>query len=292
MRSAFPARPHRTLRARAHTLSLGERTVVMAILNCTPDSFSDGGRHEAPTRALERLEQFVDEGADWVDVGGESTRPNAPPVPWEEEWQRIAPVLEQAARGYPLPISVDTTKSEVAERALDLGASILNDVSGLRFDPRLADLAAESGAALILMHMRGNPRTMQISPEYHDVTEDVASFLERSIAQAQARGVTDEQIVIDPGIGFGKTAEHNFRLLAELPHLSRSGRPILVGASRKSFLGKSLGLEVDQRREGSLAAHVAAVLGGAHIVRAHDVRETVRAVRIADEILRAALDEA
>lgn len=292
MRSAFPARPQRTLRARAHTLSLGERTVVMAILNCTPDSFSDGGRHESIERALERLGQFVEEGADWVDVGGESTRPNAPSIPWEEEWRRIEPVLREAARGYPLPISVDTTKSEVAERALDLGVSILNDVSGLHFDPRIADLAAESGAGLIVMHMRGNPRTMQISPEYGDLSEEVASFLERSIAEARSRGVADEQIVIDPGIGFGKTVEHNFRLLAELPHLSRSGRPILVGASRKSFLGKTLGLEVDQRKEASLAAHVAAVLAGAHIVRAHDVRETVRAVRIADEILQSARAEA
>lgn len=288
MRSAFLSRPQRTLRARAHTVVLGERTIVMAILNCTPDSFSDGGVHDSPDHAADRLSQFLDQGADWVDIGGESTRPGAPAIPWDEEWRRIAPVFLEAARGYPLPLSVDTTKAEVAERALDLGAVIINDVSGLRFDPKIADLAAQTGAGLVLMHMKGDARTMQISPEYQDVSKEVATSLERSIELARARGVADEQIVIDPGIGFGKTAEHNLTLLRDLPHLTRLARPILVGASRKAFLGKSLDLPVDQRKEGSLAAHVAAVLAGAHIVRAHDVRETVRAVRIADEILKGA----
>lgn len=296
-RSAFPTRPRHRLRARSFSIELGPRTLVMGILNCTPDSFSDGGLHAAPHDAVARLHAMIEEGADWIDVGGESTRPGAPEVPWETEWRRVEPVLREAARGCPVPVSIDTTKPEVAARALDLGVSIVNDVSGLRFAPELADLAASSGAALILMHMRGTPRTMQTDPRYDDVTREVVSVLEESCALARARGVPPDQLVVDPGIGFGKTRAHNYTLLRELPSLDRLGCPILIGASRKSFLARAEaepdtkpagrpGLPVDERIEASLAAHVAAALAGAHVVRAHDVRATVRAVRIADEIQR------
>ncbi|MCA9727870.1 MAG: dihydropteroate synthase [Candidatus Eisenbacteria bacterium] len=264
----------------------------MGILNCTPDSFSDGGVHTATGAAVDRLHAMIEEGADWIDIGGESTRPGAPEVPWTEEWRRIEPVLREAARDCAIPVSVDTTKPEVAARALDLGVSIVNDVSGLQFAPELADLAASSGAALILMHMRGTPRTMQTDPRYDDVTREVVSVLEESCALARAHGVPPDQLVVDPGIGFGKTGAHNYTLLRELPALARLGCPILIGASRKSFLARtdagkptgSPGLPVDERIEASLAAHVAAALAGAHIVRVHDVRATVRALRIADEI--------
>jgi dihydropteroate synthase len=196
--------------------------------------------------------------------------------------------MREVSRGYPLPVSVDTTKPEVAERSLEAGASMINDVNGLRQDARLADLAARTGAALILMHMRGTPRTMQRAPSYRDVTVEVAASLRSSVEVARTHHVPDEQLLVDPGIGFGKTAAHNYTILRELPELARIGLPILVGASRKAFLGKPQGLPVSDRLEASIAAHVAAVLAGAHMVRVHDVRATVRAVRIADEILRAA----
>lgn len=258
---------------------------MLGILNCTPDSFSDGGRYDSPSRAARRLEEIVKEGADWVDVGGESTRPGAAPVPADEEWRRIRPVLEEARRsGLSLPLSVDTTKAEVAERALDLGAALINDVSSLRFDPGIADLAAARKAGLILMHMRGEPRTMQIDPRYDDLLGEVSGFLAEAAQRATRRGVAREQILCDPGIGFGKTVEHNLELIRALPRLAELGYPLVVGASRKAFLGKILDREVGERLEGSLSAHVAAALAGADVVRAHDVAATVRAVRVADAI--------
>jgi len=283
---AFATRTHPILRALDHTIPLGDRTVVMGVLNCTPDSFSDGGLYLDPDAAARRIEQIAGEGADWIDIGGESTRPGAEPVDAEEEWRRVAPAFAEARRsGLKQLLSIDTTKAEVARRALDQGAAVLNDVSGLRFDPRLASLAAESGAALILMHMRGEPRTMQADPAYADVTSEILVLLREAAEEARARGVAEDRLVIDPGLGFGKTAEHNLELLRRLPELTALGLPVLVGASRKSFLGKILDLATEERLEGSLAAHTAAVLAGAHIVRAHDVRATVRAVRTADALL-------
>lgn len=283
---AFPARPRFVLRAASFRIDLGVRTQVMAILNATPDSFSDGGRWSAPDRALQRLEEIWREGADWVDLGGESTRPGAEPVDAAEEWARIGPILVAAhRRGFPLPISVDTTKSEVAERALEAGASIINDVSGLCADPRIADLAARTGAGLVLMHMRGDPRTMQADTHYADLLGEIGGALARSVAMARERGVRTEQILIDPGIGFGKDLEQNLELIAGFP---RKLLPVVIGASRKAFLGRILGLPPERRVAASVAAHVAAVLAGAHVVRVHDVGPTVEAVRIADEILRVA----
>ena len=285
--SAFSPRPLHRLRARGLEIELGIRTQVMAVLNATPDSFSDGGRHATVDRAVVRLEAIWEEGADWVDIGGESTRPGAAAVSSDEEWSRVGPILEAAfRRGFPLPVSVDTTKSVVAERALALGAVMVNDVSALRFDPRIADLVAESGAALILMHMRGDPRTMQLDTAYPDLLCEIQDSLGASVETARARGVSDQQIVLDPGLGFGKATDQNLEVLASVPELASLGFPVAVGASRKSFLGRILGLSPERRVAASVAAHVAAVLAGAHFVRVHDVRPTVEAVRVADEILR------
>lgn len=282
----FPApRARFVFEAGPFRLELGRQTRIMGVLNCTPDSFSDGGVHLAADAAARRLDEIAEQGADLCDIGGESSRPGAAPVPAEEEWRRIEPALREAARrAYPLPISVDTTKAEVARRALEAGAVIINDISGLRFEPGLAGLAARTRAGLILMHMKGEPRTMQREPEYGDVTEEVRAFLEGAAGLARERGVNPSGILLDPGIGFGKTAEHNLELIRRLPELAALGFPLLLGASRKSFIGKILDLPVDQRVEGSIAAHVAAVLAGVQVVRVHDVASTVKAVRLADAV--------
>lgn len=283
---AFFSRPRFEFPLGGRTIPLGEKTIVLAILNCTPDSFSDGGRAYASLDAMHRMEQILEEGADWVDIGGESTRPGAEPVDAAEEWRRIGPVFREARRNnYPLLLSVDTTKAEVAARALDEGAALVNDVSGLRYDPAMASVVSKTGAALAVMHMSGEPRTMQRNPVYEDVVREVSAALAESVALAEANGIPREKICVDPGIGFGKNDAHNFALLRGLPQLARLGQPILIGVSRKSFLGRLLGLEVEERLEGSLAANVAAVLAGAHVVRVHDVRATVRAVRVADALL-------
>jgi dihydropteroate synthase len=229
---------------------------------------------------------LIEEGADWIDVGGESTRPGAEGVSPAEEWQRVSPVLEAARRaGHPVPLSIDTAKSEVAERALDQGAALVNDVSALRGDVRLADLVARHRAGLILMHMRGTPRTMQQSPFYEDVVAEIRTELAAAMHTAGERGVATEQILVDPGIGFGKLAAHNLEILRRLGEFSLLGRPVLVGCSRKSFIGAVLDLPPAERLEGTLAAHVAAALAGAHVVRVHDVGAHKRALAIADAIL-------
>jgi dihydropteroate synthase len=263
----------------------------MGILNVTPDSFSDGGLHLDPGRAVERIHEMAAEGARIVDVGGESTRPGSDPVAAEEQWRRIGPVLERAGReGPPCLLSVDTSSPQVASRALACGASVINDVRCLR-DPGLARLAAESGAGLILMHMQGTPKTMQEGPRYDDLWGEVGSYLALGVSRALEQGVLEEQIVVDPGIGFGKLVTHNLNLIAGLGAFEPLGRPVLVGASRKGFIGKLLDLPVTERLEGSLAVHVAAVLAGAHIVRVHDVGATVRAVRMADALLSRTAEE-
>ncbi len=279
-----PARKLFTLAAGSHRIALGGRTLVQAILNCTPDSFFDGGRHPAGDALVRRMEEIEAEGADWIDIGGESTRPGAGPVDAEEEWRRIAPALDLARRRIRLPVSVDTTKPEVARRAMEAGAVILNDVSGLQYAPELADLAARHGAALILMHMKGLPRTMQVAPHYDDLSGEIGGFLRDAAAAAESRGVGRDRIILDPGIGFGKTVEHNCELIRRIPDIADLGYPVLIGASRKGFIGKILGTDAEDRLEGSLAAHCAAVLAGAHVVRAHDVRATVRAIRIIDAL--------
>jgi len=260
-----------------------KRTHVMGVLNVTPDSFSDGGRYLDPDVALLHGLEMADDGADIIDVGGESTRPGSDPIPAEEEWKRVRPVLEGLAQRSDVPLSIDTRKSEVAAKALRAGASIVNDVTALR-DPKMVQVVARAGAGAILLHMRGEPKTMQERPEYRNVVDEIRSFLEERISKVAAGGVPREALAVDPGIGFGKTVEHNLQLLRGLDGLASLDRPIVVGVSRKSFIGNIAGGEPDERLPGSLVAATFAVLRGAHIVRAHDVYETVQAMRIIDAL--------
>jgi len=269
---------------------LGERTLVMGVLNITPDSFSDGGlfldTHAAVARALD-LERA---GADILDIGGESTRPGSEGISAAEELQRILPVLGKLRGQLTIPISLDTSKSEVADAAADSGVEILNDVTALRADPRLPEVAHRRGLPLILMHMRGEPRTMQKRPFARNVMRDVASSLRHAVAVARRAGVAKSQIVLDPGIGFGKSTAQNFELLARLPELARLGFPLMVGTSRKGFIGKILGDVVpSERMWGTAATVTASILGGAHIVRVHDVAEMVQVARVADAVLHPGL---
>jgi dihydropteroate synthase len=257
----------------------------MGVLNVTPDSFSDGGRFVDPAVAIEHGRRLIDEGAALVDVGGESTRPGARSVTVDEELARVVPVLE-GLRG--VPSSIDTSKAEVARRALELGAELVNDVTALRADPALAGVVAEAEAFVCLMHMQGEPRTMQAAPHYDDVVSEVLGFLEERLAYAVECGIREERICIDPGIGFGKTPDHNLELLRRLDELCALGRPVLVGISRKSTLGKVLGDDGATQGSvaGSLAAAVAAFERGAAMIRAHDVRETVEALTVAAAVER------
>lgn len=257
----------------------------MGVVNVTPDSFFDGGLYFEPARAIERALQLAAEGADIVDIGGESSRPGAHPVSAREEKKRILPVIEVLREKKDVLISVDTTKAEVAEAALAAGADIINDISAGRFDPQILRLAAESGSALILMHMKGTPKTMQAAPRYDDVVGEVRSFLEERIAAAEAVGISRESLIIDPGIGFGKNLEHNLALLNNLGLLTELGRPVLVGISRKSFIGKILNLEPQDRLEGTVAAAVVSLMHGASILRIHDLKAVKRAVTVTESIL-------
>jgi dihydropteroate synthase len=256
--------------------------LVMGILNVTPDSFHDGGRFAGVDAALHQAEVMVEQGADWIDIGGESTRPGAPPVSAEDELSRVIPVLRAVRRAHPaLPISIDTAKAAVAGPALAEGATAINDVSALG-DPELAPVVARAGCQLMLMHMRGTPRTMQQAPQYDDVVAEVRSFLLERVALAERAGVARDRLWIDPGIGFGKTVEHNLALLRELPSLVACGLPVLVGASRKSFIGRVLGLpDTVDRLEGSLAVATLSCWLGAAMLRVHDVQATRRAVEMA-----------
>lgn len=265
-------------------IDMSRRTAVMGIVNVTPDSFSDGGRYFDAERAVAHGERMAHEGADLIDIGGESTRPGARPVPAEDEIARVIPVIRGLRRKISLPISIDTMKSKVARAALDEGADVINDISAFGFDAAMASLAAAEKVPVALMHMQGTPRTMQQSPSYGDVVEEVRTYLHSRMQFAVESGVETERIVIDPGIGFGKNLEHNLALLRGLSALTALGRPVLVGTSRKTFLGKLLDAAPEERLEGSLAAAVAAVLAGANIIRVHDVKEAVRAVRIADAL--------
>jgi dihydropteroate synthase len=272
-------------RTSRRTLNL-ENPVLVGVLNITPDSFSDGGRFFSHDAALRRLEELQVEGAHIIDVGGESTRPGSAPVSEEEEFRRVMPVIEAASGRLDVPISIDTTKSGVARAALDAGAEIINDISGLRFDPEIARLAAESGAGMVLMHMRGEPRTMQQQIHYDDLMGEILGELRESTQRAIAAGCRRDQLVVDPGIGFGKTAEQNLIIINELGRIGELGFPVLIGPSRKSFIGKTLGLDVEDRLEATIAACVVALLRGARIFRVHDVVQARRALDMAEEILR------
>lgn len=275
------------LKLRSGMLVLGERTLVMGVLNVTPDSFSDGGKYDQPELAIERVLAMELAGADLLDIGGESTRPDSKAPSASEELDRILPVLEGLRGRLKIPVSVDTRRSTVAELAVRAGAEIINDVSGLKNDARIAEIAAKYGAPLILMHMRGEPETMQRGPFARDVLKDVACGLRESVTNARKAGVAKSQIILDPGIGFGKSYSQNYELQQKLPQLAALGYPLLVGTSRKGFLGATLARDgkpapPEDRIWGTAATVTASILGGAHIVRVHDVAEMVQVARVAD----------
>jgi dihydropteroate synthase len=275
---------------RDRTVILGERTLVMGILNVTPDSFSDGGNYSELSAAVARALEMVAQGADIIDIGGESTRPGAAPVPAAEEIRRAVPIIGKIREQSDILISIDTMKAETALQALEAGADIINDISAFEADEKMVGVAAESTAGVVLMHMKGSPQTMQNDPNYGNVARDVGAYLNGRIDFAAQHGVERNRMVIDPGIGFGKTVEHNLALLRELPRLAEYGSPVLVGASRKSFIGHVTGREnpVD-RLAGSLGAAAWAVLRGAHILRVHDVIGTCDVCRMLDTLLNGEL---
>lgn len=285
-------RKNYTLTWGSHSMELGPRTRIMGILNITPDSFSDGGRFFALDAALAQAERMAAEGADILDIGGESTRPFSEAISAEEETRRVVPVIELLAKKIPIPISIDTNKAVVARRAIAAGASIINDISALNFDSGMAALAAEQNAPLILMHMKGKPKDMQMAPVYENLMGEIKAYLAQAVDRAQAAGVPRKNILIDPGIGFGKTVSHNLALIQRLAEFQDMDLPILLGTSRKAFIRKILGKALEKEfspdhplvETGTQATVVAGILAGAHIVRVHDVATTVATVRLVDAI--------
>jgi dihydropteroate synthase len=283
----WPERPpFRIELASGALLDAAERPLLMGVLNVTPDSFSDGGRYFDLPRAVAHAREMCAEGADIVDVGGESTRPGSDAVPADEEKARVLPVIAELAAEVSVPVSIDTQKAEVAEAALDAGAEMINDVSALRTDPAMAALAAERGVPVVLMHMQGTPKTMQAEPTYDEVVGEVKAWLAERVEHAVAAGIAEERILIDPGIGFGKKLGHNLELLRRLHELHELGRPVLVGTSRKSMLGAILDLPEQERLHGTLATVAGAVLAGAHAVRVHDVRPALEVVKVCEAVRR------
>ncbi len=268
-------------------LHLSEKTYIMGILNRTPDSFSDGAEFMDEGRALRRIEEMAGDGADIIDIGGESTRPGSEEVSLGEEIKRVIPLIKKASHSINIPISVDTRKSEVAEAALEAGASIVNDITALRGDGRMRNVVGKYGAPVILMHMKGTPKTMQDDPQYDNLIEEIISYLHGSVEIAKDAGIAEEKIIIDPGIGFGKTAGQNLSIIKNLEKLKALKRPILIGTSRKSFIGTVLNLGVKDRLMGTVASVAVSIMNGASIVRVHDVRPVVEAVRILDAVLKA-----
>jgi dihydropteroate synthase len=272
-------------------LGLGTRTLVMGILNVTPDSFSDGGRYDVLDTAMQHASEMVEDGADIIDIGGESTRPatfaDNTPLDIDEELRRVLPIIRRVAQELPeVPISIDTYKAEVARQALDAGASIINDISGLTYDSDMAKVAADSGCPVVLMHIVGSPRKIT-TPDYVDVVADICAFFERRLAYAAAEGIERERIILDPGIGFGKNAEHNLTILKRMREFQYLGLPLLIGPSRKKFIGKILdNAPPTERLEGTAAAVAISIAGGADIVRVHDVKEIAKVVKVADAIVR------
>ncbi len=264
--------------------NLNEDLLVMGILNVTPDSFYDGGYYFEKDKACRRAETIVKEGAQIIDVGGMSTRPGSLPVNFEEEVERIIPVIEYISKNYDILVSADTYRSEVARRAIDAGAHIINDISGLSMDSNMAKVIAEGDVSVVIMHIKGTPENMQKNPEYEDVIDEIYDYLEDKTGIAIDSGIKPGKIIVDPGIGFGKTLDHNLEILSKVYEFRMLGYPVLIGASRKSFIGSILDLPLEERLEGSLAAAVCLVIGGVNILRVHDVAETIRAVKIAKRI--------
>ncbi|NPV59658.1 MAG: dihydropteroate synthase [Actinobacteria bacterium] len=275
----------RVLRLGGRDYDLERRTLVMGVVNVTPDSFSDGGLYYDPRAAVEHALRLEEEGADILDIGGESTRPGSDFVTLDEELKRVMPVLEGIMGRVEVPVSIDTTKAEVARQALGAGCAMVNDISAMRLDPEMPGLVADKGVPVCLMHMRGMPKDMQVDPHYDDVVGEISSFLRERAEAAVEAGVDPAKILVDPGIGFGKTLGHNLEILRRLKEFRSLGYPILLGTSRKSFIGRILELAEDQRLEGTAASVALGIAGGADIVRVHDVKEMVRVARVADAIL-------
>lgn len=281
-----------TISCGPYTLELGLRTRIMGIVNVTPDSFSDGGHFFSADRAVDQGLQLADEGADILDIGGESTRPFSDPVSESEELKRVVPVIEQLAKRVSVPISIDTTKAEVARRAVDAGATLINDVSALRSDPKMAATAAKCRVPLVLMHMKGTPKTMQVEPVYDDLIGEIKAFLAKAMEQAMAAGVGRSALILDPGIGFGKTIGHNLQIIRDLESFRELGAPLLIGPSRKAFIRRLLKEELREEpgplsgkvARGTQAAIAAAAMQGAHIVRVHDVARTRTTLTLIDAI--------
>lgn len=274
-------------------LDFSQRTHIMGVLNVTPDSFSDGGRYFDESSAIAHALRMTREGADILDIGGESSRPGAEPLPLKEELKRTIPVITRIAKEISIPISIDTYKAEVAQKALDAGASIVNDISGLRFDPEMARIVARYEVPVVIMHMKGTPRDMQKNPVYDDLIQEILDYLRKGIRTAEESGIAEERIIIDPGIGFGKTFAHNLQIIHKLHEFTRLGKPVLIGPSRKAFIGKILGdVPPDKRLEGTAAAVAISVMNGASLVRVHDVREMARVVKVADAIRRMRIHDA
>jgi len=278
-----------------HRLDFGKRTCIMGVLNVTPDSFSDGGKFFSLDEAVDQGYKLFEDGADILDIGGESTRPFSNSVSEEEEVLRVVPVIERLSKRIPIPISIDTTKAGVAEQAIKAGASMINDVSSLRFDPKMASIASDYAVPVILMHMLGNPKTMQIEPTYDDLIGEIKSFFENAMDQAENKGISRSKIIIDPGIGFGKTVRHNLLLIQRLHEFKSLNVPIIIGTSRKAFIrnllkdntGEEINADAAIVESGTQASVTAAILNGAHIVRVHDVANTRATVKITDAIKNA-----
>jgi dihydropteroate synthase len=268
-------------------LDFSQKTHIMGILNVTPDSFSDGGLHFDKSSAVNRALRMAEEGADIIDIGGESSRPGAEPVSIEEETRRTIPVIEALAKELRIPISIDTYKSEVAKRAIDAGAAIVNDISGLRFDPEMPGMVAAYQVPVVIMHIRGTPKNMQKNPTYQALIPEILDYLRDGIGMATDAGISEEMIIVDPGIGFGKTFEHNLEIINNLKAFTVLRKPVLTGPSRKAFIGKILGdAPAAERLEGTIAAVAVSIMNGANIVRVHDVREMAQAAKVADAIKR------
>ena len=276
-----------TIHCDEQTLELGERSLLMGTINVTPDSFSDGDRFFQTEKAIKQGELLASEGADLLDVGGESTRPFSDPVPLQEELRRVIPVVSELAKRTSIPISIDTCKAEVARASLDAGATMINDISALRFDPQMVELAAAVKVPLVLMHMQGTPRSMQVEPRYGSLFSEIIAFLEERIQFACTGGVSRERIIVDPGIGFGKTVNHNLLLIKHLDALATLGLPILLGTSRKSFIGAVLDKEVNEREPGTWATVCAGIIKGAHILRVHEVATCRQLADMTDAIMNA-----
>ncbi|MFH1945341.1 MAG: dihydropteroate synthase [Acidobacteriota bacterium] len=274
------------LRLRNKHIRFDRAAWIMGVLNATPDSFSDGGFYLERESAVEQGLELLRQGADILDIGGESSRPGSDPVSADEEMKRVIPVIRRLRNETGAPISIDTVKAEVAEAALDAGADIINDISALRADPHMGELAARKGVPVVLMHMRGTPKTMQMFPSYDDVLGEIKDFFRERMAAAADFGIAEESLILDPGIGFGKRLEDNLHLINHLDSFADLGRPILVGVSRKSFLGAILDLPVDERLEGTIAASLLSRMKGAHLIRVHDVAPVKRALQVAERILQ------